>query len=174
MHQPPNRAFRILLLAISVALIAAACGGDGEASQEDTLSVIDGDTVEVHYVLTLDDGEIADSSRERGRPLEFTVGGGRVIAGFDDAVRGTSVGDVVDATIAPAEAYGEYDASLTAEVEITESQSDVQVGDSVFLTNGQEVVILEINDRTAVVDLNHPLAGETLYFEIEVLSITRG
>ncbi|MCB1246657.1 MAG: peptidylprolyl isomerase [Acidimicrobiia bacterium] len=134
---------------------------------------MDGDVVEVHYVLTLDDGTVVQSSRD-SMPLSFTVGSGQVITGFDDAVRGRSVGEVVDVTIAPEEAYGERDETLTTEVPVAPSQGDVAVGDTVYLSNGQPVVVLEVADDVATVDLNHPLAGETLHFEIEVLAITRG
>lgn len=163
---------RFASLAVAIALVLAACGGD--AAGEDVLIATDGDSVDVHYVLTLDSGEVVDSSRERGTPLTFALGGGQVIPGFDDAVRGTSVGDVLDVTIPPEDAYGLRDESNTAALPIAPSQADLEVGDAVFLSNGQEAVVLAVDDEIATVDLNHRLAGETLHFEIEVVGITRG
>jgi FKBP-type peptidyl-prolyl cis-trans isomerase 2 len=163
--------YRITTFAVAAALTLAACAG---AASDDALTAADGDSVDVHYVLTLDSGEVIDSSRERGTPLTFQVGSGQVIVGFDDAVRGASVGDVLDVTIAPEDGYGLRDETNTTDLPIAPSQDDIKVGDSVFLSNGQEAVVLAINDDIATVDLNHRLAGETLYFEIEVLAITRG
>lgn len=155
-------------------LTIAACGGESDGATDDGASFViqDGDVVEVHYVLTLDDGSTVDSSRERGVPFTFTVGEGRVIIGFDRAVKGKKAGDVNTVRIEPIDAYGVWDASKVVEVEIAPSQDDVGVGDEVFLP--QRGVVVEINDGVAKVDLNHELAGEALIFEIEVLAVTRG
>lgn len=133
-----------------------------------------GDTVELHYVLTLADGSTVDSSRDRGSPFSFTVGGGRVIAGFDIAVTGSAVGEVKTVDIQPSDGYGEWDATLVVDLPVAPSQSDVAVGDVVFINNTQQATVLEVNGETVKVDANHELAGEVLTFEIEILSITRG
>lgn len=153
-------------------LIVASCSSDSSSS--DDLVVQDGDSIEVHYVLTLDDGSVVDSSRDRGEPLPFVVGSGEVISGFDDAVRGTKVGDILDTTLEPEDAYGAYDPTLIADVPIAEGQEDVAVGDTVYLSNGQAVVVVAIADGVATVDTNHKLAGQTLHFEVEIVSVTRG
>ncbi len=133
----------------------------------------DGDLVEVHYVGTLDDGSQFDSSRDRGQPLSFVVGSGQVIGGFDDAVRGMKVGEVTTVRIEPEDAYGQPSDELIIEVPYAPSQGDVAVGDRVTLSNGQPAVVLEVKDDTVVLDANHPLAGQALTFEIELVSITR-
>lgn len=133
-----------------------------------------GDIVELHYVLTLADGTKVDSSRDRGTPFSFTVGGGRVIAGFDIAVTGSSVGQVKTVDIQPADGYGAWDPLLVVELPIAPSQSDVAVGDVVFINNTQRAEVLEILGDMVKVDANHELAGEVLTFEIEILAITRG
>jgi FKBP-type peptidyl-prolyl cis-trans isomerase 2 len=153
-------------------LIVASCSSGSSSS--DDLVVQDGDSIEVHYVLTLDDGSVVDSSRDRGEPLPFVVGSGEVISGFDDAVRGTKVGDILDTTLEPEDAYGAYDPTLIADVPIAEGQEDVAVGDTVYLSNGQAVVVVAIADGVATVDTNHKLAGQTLHFEVEIVSVTRG
>ncbi len=164
-----KRHFAVLALAM---LILAGCSGDGSSSGD--LVAQDGDLVEVHYVLTLDDGTVVDSSRDRGQTLPFTIGSGQVIAGFDDAVRGALVGEVINATIQPEDGYGETDPALILELPIAEGQEDVAVGDTVYLSNSQPAVVLEIGDGMATVDANHQLAGKVLHFEIELISITRG
>jgi FKBP-type peptidyl-prolyl cis-trans isomerase 2 len=185
---------RLAIVLFALAIIVAACSDSGasedpvdestnatvetdagtpEASEGGELVATDGDIVEVHYVGTLDDGSQFDSSRERGTPLTFTLGTGEVISGFDDAVRGTKVGDVNTVRMEAADAYGEPSDEFIIDVPFNPEQGDIEVGDQVFLNNGQPATILAITDETVTLDANHPLAGEALTFEIEVLSITR-
>lgn len=150
------------------ALFVASC-----SSSETHLVAQDGDVVEVHYVGTLDDGSQFDSSRDRGTPFGFTVGGGQVIAGFDEAVRGKQVGEVSTVRIEPADAYGEWSEDKLVEVPRNPEQGEVSVGEQVYLASGQPVTVYAVTEETVTLDTNHPLAGEALTFEIEVLSITR-
>jgi FKBP-type peptidyl-prolyl cis-trans isomerase 2 len=164
---------------MTVVLAACGSGGDEEASTEANaqaggLMVQDGDLVEVHYVGTLEDGTEFDSSRQPGRtPLEFTVASGQVIKGFDDAVRGLRVGETRVHTMSPEDAYGLPSDDNIFEVPYGPSQDDVAVGDQVTLTNGVAAVVIEVNEETVVLDANHELAGKSLTFEVEVISITR-
>lgn len=191
MHRP------IFLLVVALGLLAAACGSSegslsttttteptadettttttsAQTAPEEGFTVQDGDLVEVHYIGTLDDGSKFDSSRDRDVPFSFTVGTGQVIGGFDDAVRGGKVGDVNTVRIEPANAYGEWSEDNVIEVPLNPEQDDVEAGDTVYLTNGQEVLVLEVTDETVKLDANHQLAGQALTFEIEILGITRG
>lgn len=147
---------------------------DGNTESLGNLTAQDGDLVEVHYVGTLDDGSQFDSSRERGTPFSFTVGTDEVISGFDEAVRGASVGDINTVRMEASDAYGEWSDENIVEVPYNPEQGDIAVGDQVYLTNGQPAVILEITETTVTLDINHALAGEALTFEIEVLAVTRG
>lgn len=147
---------------------------DGNTESLGNLTAQDGDLVEVHYVGTLDDGSQFDSSRERGTPFSFTVGTDEVISGFDEAVRGASVGDINTVRMEASDAYGEWSDENIVEVPYNPEQGDIAVGDQVYLTNGQPAVILEITETTVTLDVNHALAGEALTFEIEVLAVTRG
>lgn len=149
-------------------------GAPAEGIPEGGFIVQDGDIVEVHYVGTLDDGSQFDSSRDRDVPFTFTVGAGQVISGFDEAVRGGKVGDVQTVRMEAADAYGEWSEENVIEVPVNPEQGVVAVGDEVFLTSGQPVVVLEVTEETVTLDANHRLAGEALTFEIEILSITRG
>lgn len=129
----------------------------------------DGDTVAVHYRGTLDDGTEFDSSEGRD-PLTFVVGSGQVIAGFDDAVRGLAVGESRTVRIEPEDAYGEYTEEAIIDFPAESAPEGLQVGDPVTLGNGRGTV-LEITDEFVKIDANHPLAGEALTFEIELVSI---
>ncbi len=125
----------------------------------------------VFYHGTLDGGDIFDSSRDRGAPFSFVVGLGQVIAGFDAAVIGLSVGDVVTVAIPPVDAYGDPDPALIIDVPLDQAPPGVQVGGPVSFGGGAAGTVVEITDDIVRVDANHPLAGETLTFEIELLSI---
>ena len=130
----------------------------------------EGDRVAVHYTGTLDSGEEFDSSRG-SEPLSFVVGDGRMIAGFDSAVRGMSVGESRTVRMEPAEAYGERRDELILSFPINQLPEGAKEGDSVFFTNGGQAVILEVTGETFTVDANHRLAGQALTFEIELVSI---
>jgi FKBP-type peptidyl-prolyl cis-trans isomerase SlyD len=163
-----------MLTFTSLVLVLTACasGSDDGANDAPVLVIEDGDIVDVHYVLTLDDGSTIDSSRERGTPFAFTVGKGDVFVGFDRAVKGKQVGDVNTVRIEAVDGYGVWDPTRVVEVEIAPSQADVKVGDEVFVP--QRGIIVEIVGGVAKVDINHELAGEALTFQIEVLAVTRG
>jgi FKBP-type peptidyl-prolyl cis-trans isomerase 2 len=182
------RSRHVISLTLAIGLLTAACGGavanDGaqpdedettETTQAEGFIVQDGDTVEVHYIGTLDDGSEFDSSRsaERG-PFAFTVGTGQVIAGFDEAVRGGKAGDVRTVHIEPANAYGEWSEDNVVEFPVDPEQGDLKAGDQVMLTSGQPAVVLQVTNEIVRIDANHALAGKALTFEIEILAITRG
>ena len=130
----------------------------------------DGDLVSVHYHGTLDDGSVFDSSLERD-PLRFTVGEGLVIDGFDDAVRGLAVGESVTVRLEPEEAYGERNPELLIELPIESAPDDVEVGALLTASNGAQARVIALTDATITIDANHPLAGQALTFEIELVSI---
>lgn len=141
------------------------------------MSVIkDGDTVKVHYKGSLDNGEVFDSSEGRD-PLEFTMGTGQLIPGFEKAVLGLKVGDSTTANIPSAEAYGESNPQMIVEVEKSQLPPDLeaQVGTQLQLNqpNGQAIPVLitKVEDEKVTLDANHPLAGKDLTFDIEVVEI---
>ncbi|MEN6543597.1 peptidylprolyl isomerase [Parvibaculum sp.] len=135
-----------------------------------------GDTVKVHYTGTLSDGSVFDSSVDR-EPLEFTLGTGAVIPGFDNAVTGMEIGDRKTFTIPAAEAYGESDPRMVQDVPRSELPSDMTLFIGMRLTAsdnmGREIplVVTELTDTTVTLDANHPLAGEDLTFAIELVAV---
>ncbi len=124
----------------------------------------------VHYTGTLDSGEEFDSSRG-GEPLSFVVGDGRMIKGFDSAVRGMAVGESRTVRMEAADAYGERRDDLVFTLPIAQLPDGLGEGDGVVFTNGGQGVIVEVTDSTFRVDANHRLAGQALTFEIELVSI---
>jgi peptidylprolyl isomerase len=130
----------------------------------------DGDLVSVHYTGTLDDGEQFDSSAGR-EPLEFVVGSGQVIPGFDDAVRGLAIGESRTVRILPENAYGQYDPQLILEFPIETAPEGLQAGDQVTFSNGGTGVVVEVAETVVRIDANHRLAGQALTFEVELVSI---
>ena len=135
-----------------------------------------GDTVAVHYKGTLEDGSVFDSS-EGSDPLEFTIGEHEVIDGFENAVIGMSAGDRKTQEIAPEDAYGHREDQLVFHVPRTSMQPgfDVSPGDFVRVTlpDGQTapMQVVDVDDEAVTLDANHPLAGKTLTFELELVEI---
>ncbi|MGZ5222396.1 MAG: FKBP-type peptidyl-prolyl cis-trans isomerase [Chitinophagaceae bacterium] len=136
----------------------------------------DGDKVKVHYHGRLRNGETFDSSQGRD-PLEFTVGEGQMIKGFDDGVKGMQVGDKKTVEIVADDAYGQKEAGNLIEFPKDQFPPDMnpEVGAQLMLSNDQgqqfPVVVAEVKEESVVLDANHPLAGQDLIFDIEMMDI---
>ena len=139
--------------------------------------VKEGDTIQVHYKGALEDGTEFDNSRERGSTLEFQVGAGQLIAGFNTAVEGMGIGEVKTVTIPFAEAYGDVqkEAFRDYPIELFGEDIELEVGGVIQGTSpeGQPLLakVAALTDATVTLDHNHPLAGKDLIFEIEVIEI---
>jgi len=137
-----------------------------------------GDTVKVHYTGTLDDGTQFDSSKDR-EPLQFTIGSGQVIPGFEDGVVGLTVGESKKINIPSEQAYGPYREDLIKTLERTSFPADLELKEGIMLQipqeNGQPAVVQvkELSDDNVTLDANHPLAGKDLNFEIELVEIAQ-
>jgi len=137
----------------------------------------DGVYVSVNYTGTLDSGKQFDSSEGRP-PLEFKVGGGQMIPGFETAVRGMSLNEKKVFTLAPEEAYGERNEDLRHEFPRNELPPEIspEVGQVLTLTSpeGQHIPahVVDVDEEKVTFDLNHPLAGQSLTFEIEIAGIS--
>ena len=136
-----------------------------------------GDTIKVHYHGKLVDGTTFDSSEGR-EPLEFEVGSGMVIPGFDDGVTGMVVGDKKTVTIPAEEAYGPKQEDMIMEFPKERFPAEMvpEVGMQLNMNNGQgqsfPVVIVEVQESVVILDANHPLAGQELIFDLELVEIS--
>ena len=140
------------------------------------MQVKSGDVVRVHYTGTLEDGSQFDSSVGRA-PLEFTVGAGQMIAGFDAGVVGMAVGEKKTILIDPDHGYGQKDPTAIIEFPLSNIPEGmaVEVGMKLNLQNqyGQPVpvVVMEVKDEVIIMDANHFLAGKDLTFDVEIVEI---
>tara|TARA_E500000331_G_C16893761_1_gene555889 strand:+ start:167 stop:592 length:426 start_codon:yes stop_codon:yes gene_type:complete len=139
-------------------------------------TVENGNTVAVHYTGTIE-GEVFDTSRNRGEPLMFETGKGMVIPGFNNAVIGMTVGESKTVVIPVDEAYGPINPEAVQAVSKQDFPEDfvAEIGASVTgQAGGQNFLasIVSIEDQTITLDFNHPLAGQELTFDIELVSIT--
>ena len=148
-----------------------------ESNTESTM-VKKWDKIAIHYTGTLEDGTKFDSSLDRGQPLEFTAGAGQMIAGFDAGVIGMKVGDKKTLTLAPTEAYGEYDETkkqVTARADLASFETagfKLEIGEKIP-TQFWTLKIVETDEENITLDLNHDLAGKTLIFDIELMEVKK-
>ena len=140
------------------------------------MAIKKGDKVKVSYVGYFEDGTVFDSSSDE-KPLEFVVGSGEILKGFEDAVMGMEKGEEKEVTLKPEDAYGDVNPDLIKKVprENFPKEPEPKEGMMLVLTapNGLKLPakILEVSEEYVTVDLNHPLAGKTLNFKIKILDV---
>ena len=138
-----------------------------------------GDKVKVEYIGRLEDGTVFDSSEKHNAPLEFVIGEGNIIDGFDNAVEGMKIGEEKEITLPPHQAYGEYNQELVKDIpkECFPQDQILQKGMIFMLTlpSGQQVParISQVKDQEVTVYLNPPLAGKTVILKIKLLAIAK-
>ncbi|MDA2917013.1 peptidylprolyl isomerase [Nitrospinae bacterium AH_259_B05_G02_I21] len=139
-------------------------------------SVEEGRTMVFHYTGTLADGTVFDSSRE-GRPMEVQIGAGQIPSGFESGLMGMRVGESRTFTIGPEDAYGAYDEDLCRRVkkERFAGPEGIKVGMEyeIAVTPNRSMVgtVIQVGEEDVLIDLNHPLAGKALTFEVECIEI---
>lgn len=132
--------------------------------------------VSFHYAVS-DGGAMIDSSRERGEPLTVLIGHGNIVPGLEKALLGHAAGERFEARVEPAEGYGEYRAKFTQRVpkKYFSSPATLRPGMSTVLQTREAgprmVVVLKVGSSVVDVDLNHPLAGKTLDFDVEIVDV---
>lgn len=162
-----------LLCLLLLCICAAGCTDQPQTS--DVAAV--GDTVQVNYKGYFDDGEVFESSIEKGNPIEFVVGSGQMIPGFDAAVVGMAVGENKTVRLSPADAYGEWNEALVMTVDrnIFAENATPEIGNTYSTMTDQGYVqftVIAVNESDVSIDLNHHLAGKTLNFDIELVSMS--
>lgn len=135
-----------------------------------------GDKVRVHYTGTLESGEEFDSSRNR-EPLEFVIGEGSVIPGFEEGVVDMAIGESKQINISPESGYGERNEQLVAEVMKSEIPDHIKPSPGMRLRiktpdgGVMDVMITDVGEDKVILDGNHPLAGQSLFFDVELIEI---
>jgi FKBP-type peptidyl-prolyl cis-trans isomerase 2 len=138
-----------------------------------------GDTVRVHYRGKLCNGSVFDDSFDR-EPLQFTIGGGEIMPGFEEAVVGMNPGDLKTTEVSAEKAFGPYQEDMLVVVDKSEFPEDVEpkVGQSVPISRPDgppiDLTVAEVTESEVTLDANHPLAGEDLSFDIELIDIVYG
>jgi FKBP-type peptidyl-prolyl cis-trans isomerase 2 len=136
-----------------------------------------GDKIKVEYTGSLEDGTIFDSSKNHEAPLEFVVGAGQLIKGFDEAVVGMKIGEEKEIKIPPEEAYGPHNPEFVKDMprEMFPDDQEIKPG-MVFMVNLEDgrqlpVRVSKVSDDKITIDLNPPLAGKTLVFKIKIIDV---
>ena len=143
------------------------------------MKVTKGNIVKIDYTGKLEDGTVFDSSKNHDKPLEFEVGSGHIIEGFDKAMIGMIKGDEKEITLKPAEAYGEMNPDLLKKIPKEQFPKDAQLTVGMMLEmnspDGMKipVIVSEVGDKEITIDLNHPMAGKTLTFNVKLLSVRK-
>jgi FKBP-type peptidyl-prolyl cis-trans isomerase 2 len=165
-----------MLAALFLLVPVMAAGQSPPGTPPAASSVIaDGATVQLEYTLTDGSGAVLDSNKGQ-KPLVYTQGGQQIIPGLEKQLAGLHTGDEKKVTLKPEEAYGPVDPAAQTEVPKDALPADaLVVGTTLLARNAagesRPVVVKEVKDQTVVLDLNHPLAGKTLVFDVKVLSI---
>lgn len=144
------------------------------------MSVKKGDKVKVEYTGTFDDGEVFDTSihGNHSHPLEFEVGSGHVIKGFDEAVIGMKKGEEKKIKIKSSEGYGEQNKELIKNLPRSQFPKDLELKIGMIIginvPNGPQIPaeVIKLTDKEVILDMNHPLAGKNLNFKIKILEIS--
>jgi FKBP-type peptidyl-prolyl cis-trans isomerase 2 len=133
----------------------------------------EGSKVKVHYTGKFEDNQVFDTSKDK-EPLEFTLGEGQLIPGFENGLVGLTTGDKKTVELEPEQAYGPIRDELINDVPMDKLPEGVKQGQMLQAKTEQgemNVVVTEIKEKTATVDANHPLAGKKLIFDLEVVEI---
>src|SRR5258706_1506945 len=165
--------FSTLMLALRALFFSTA---NDAAQAKDSSEVKDGSTVSLEYTLSGEDGALIESNKGK-EPLRYVDGRSQIIPGLEKALEGLKVGAQKKVTVKPEDAYGPVDPSAFNEVpKDIIPQESLKVGTILMATNAQgevrEVRVHEIKEKTVVMDMNHPLAGKTLVFDIKILAVT--
>lgn len=165
----PLHILAIVVIVAAVAGVAYLALGSSASAQ----AVAVGDNVSVYYTGSLSNGTVFDSDVGQ-QPLQFTVGSGHIIKGFDQAVVGMRLNQTKNVTIPADLAYGPVNQSMILQVPRSQfGNMSLSVGQGVSTSTGQQAIIKAFNNSTVTVDFNPPLAGQTLMFNIKVVAIHR-
>lgn len=155
-------------------IVAAGCltFGEGAFAQSD-LAIADGMKVSLEYTLTLPDKSVADSNVGQ-EPITFVQGAHEIVPGLEKALDGMKAGQKRRIEVTAQDAYGPYNNKLRQSIDKDKLPKDVKVGDILQAADNRLVKVLEVNEKKVLIDLNHPLAGKTLTFDVNILKVEKG
>ena len=159
-----------LRLGVMAALIVGVVGLDSTACAEKALQIGDGMQVTIEYTLTLPDKTVVGSTAGQA-PLSYTQGNQEIIPGLEKALTGLKAGDKKRITVPAADAYGLYDEKKKTTVPKKNVPPEVKVGTRLRAANGMEAKVVELKGDSVVVDVNHPLAGKDLTFDVNIIKV---
>ncbi len=162
------------VLLMMLALAGSSSAVFAQAGKVEPL-VKDGATVSLEYTLSGEDGKVIESNKGK-EPLRFVDGRSQIIPGLEKALEGMKAGSEKKVTVKPEEAYGPFDPTYFEEVPKEKIPADsLKVGMTLFAQNAQgemhPVRVKEVKDKTVVIDMNHPLAGKTLIFDVKIIDV---
>ena len=172
----PASTWTTLVLVLASLCLAAAGAAAEESEKKETKTVIEaGSVVGIEYTLTLEDGTKVDSN-VGGEPLLVKQGSGQIIPGLDKELIGMKVGESKQVTVAPDQAYGQVDPNAFTEIPASELPDDGREPGTVLMArdaqgNARRLRVHKVDGETATLDLNHPLAGKTLTFDVTIREI---
>ena len=143
-----------------------------DAASEPSQAIADGSKVTVEYTLALPDKTVLETNVGK-EPISYTQGNHEIIPGLEKALAGLKAGDKKHVTVTAEEAYGPYDEQKKVTVTKEQVPPEVKVGTKLRAQNGMEAKVLSIDGNSVVVDTNHPLAGKSLVFDINVLKVEK-
>ena len=174
-HPPRRRRPALVLVLLSAAAVGAPLPAPAEESQEGEPVVEEGRTVSLEYTLKLDDGTTADSN-VGGEPLVYQQGGGQILPALEKELEGMRIEESRQVTLSPEKGYGAVDPELFQEVETSLVPEDARSAGTQLVSednagNRRLIRVHEVREEKTVIDFNHPLAGQTLHFDVKVLSV---
>lgn len=155
-------------------MVAAGCLAAGESAfAQSDLAIADGMKVSLEYTLSLPDKSVADSNVGQ-EPITFVQGAHEIVPGLEKALDGMKAGQKRRIDVSAQDAYGPYNNKLRQSIDKDKLPKDVKVGDILQASDNRLVKVLEVNDKKVLIDLNHPLAGKTLTFDVNILKVEKG
>lgn len=156
-----------------IAAMALILAGGRDVDAAESLKIADGMTVTLEYTLMLPDKTVVDTNVGQA-PFSYQQGASQIVPGLERALVGLKAGDTKHVEVAAVDGYGAYDMKKRVTVEKRKLPDGVKNGDVLQSPDGQVVTVMKVDEKEAVLDTNHPLAGKNLTFDVKVINVDKG